>query len=424
MTELNRLSALEARQGLQQKRFSAEELWAACDRRIAARENVVGAFIHYDAKLARAQAQARDKAGNGGTLHGLPFGIKDLIDTQDAPTAYGSPIYEGHRPAWDAGVVTAIRTAGAVVMGKTVTTEFAYRTPGKTANPHNLAHSPGGSSSGSAAAVADHMLPLAFGSQTGGSVIRPAAYCGVVGYKSGLGAWTLAGVKPMCQSLDTLGVFARQVADVPLVRAALSGGPDKIVPLERPPRVGLCRTFDWPKAETCMQNALEAAGQALSRHGAELRDLALPGEFDGLGYAQATVMAYEMARNYAFEASQHRDKLSPALVQTIEGGWKVPLADYLEAQALAKRCRARLDEICREYDVLLAPGAPGEAPEGLHSTGDPVMNRSWTLLHVPAVNLPGHKGPRGLPLGLQAIRPQGDDDRLLQIAAWMETRIV
>ncbi|MBM3491984.1 MAG: amidase [Alphaproteobacteria bacterium] len=423
MTELNELSALAARQGLQQKRFSAEELWAACDRRIGLREATIGAFIHYDAATARRQAQACDAGQQAGALHGLPFGVKDIIDTTDAPTGYGSRIYVGHRPAWDAGVVAAIRLAGAVVMGKTVTTEFAYRTAGKTANPHNPAHSPGGSSSGSAAAVADHMLPLAFGSQTGGSVIRPAAYCGVVGYKSSFGAWTLAGVKPMCHSLDSLGVFARQVADLPLVRAALAGGPDKIAALERPPRVGLCRTFDWPKVETCMQSALEAAGQTLARNGAEVRDLPLPGAFDGLGYAHATIMTYEMARNYAFEGARHREKLSPPLAQTIDDGWKVPLPDYLEAQALAKRCRAQLDEICQEYDVLLAPGAPGEAPEGLHATGDPVMNRSWTLLHVPAVNLPGYKGPRGLPLGLQAIRPQGDDDRLLQVAAWMEQRI-
>ncbi len=420
----NELSALEAADALAAGTLTSEQLMAACLERVAARDAEIGAWIHLDPEQALAAARARDRAPRQGPLHGLPVGIKDIIDTADMPTAYGTPIYEGNRPAWDAACVALVRAAGGVVMGKTVTTEFAGHHPGKTANPHNTAHTPGGSSSGSAAAVADFMVPLAFGTQTGGSVIRPASFSGVVGYKATHGALSLAGVKWFAPSLDSLGVMARSVADAALMRAALAGAPATLASLERPPAIGLCRTPQWEQADAATQSAVENSARNLARTGAEVRDVELPDLFAELIEVHASVMTYESARSFAHEYRVHGGALSENLTQVIEMGHRTSLAEYAAALEQAERGRRALVDVMTGLDVLLVPAAPGEAPLGLEFTGDPLFNRIWTLLHVPAVALPGHTGPNGLPVGIQVVGPVGGDDRMLAVAAWMESRIL
>jgi Asp-tRNA(Asn)/Glu-tRNA(Gln) amidotransferase A subunit family amidase len=423
MPPLYELTAAEAATAIADGTLTSEALVTACLERITAREERLGAWEYLNAEKALAQARMCDRSPARGPLHGVPVGIKDLIDTCDMPTAYGSPIYARYQPAWDAACVALLRTAGAVILGKTVTTEFAMFTPGKTANPHHLAHTPGGSSSGSAAAVADSMVPLALGSQTAGSIIRPASFCGVVGYKPTHGQFAVAGIKALSQTLDTLGGMARSVADVALLRAALVGGPDRLPGLERPPRIGLSRTPQWPHATAATRDALDTAGQRLTTAGAAVSELVLPAEFEPLAAAQETIQIFEGARCFTYELTRHREQLSQKLLELLAPAEGITYAAYAEAMTLADTCRRQLDTIFTDYDVLLVPSAPGEAPAGLEATGNPIFNRIWTLLHTPAVNLPGLQGPNGLPVGVQVIGPIGMDDRLLAIAAWMHPRL-
>jgi Asp-tRNA(Asn)/Glu-tRNA(Gln) amidotransferase A subunit family amidase len=424
MNPLHELTGVEAAQAIVAGTITSEALVSACLERITAREESVRAWEYLDPEAALAQARARDHSPTRGPLHGVPVGIKDLIDTSDMPTSYGSPIYAGHQPAWDAASVALLRVAGAVILGKTVTTEFAMFTPGKTANPHNVAHTPGGSSSGSAAAVADMMVPLALGTQTAGSIIRPASFCGVVGYKPTHGQFSVAGIKALSQTLDTLGSFARSVADFALLRAVLVGGPVQLPELERAPRIGLCRTPQWSLASTDTREALEIAGQQLGAAGAEVRQVTLPPAFENLVAAQETIQIFEGARCCAYELTVHRDRLSAKLLELLAPAEGLTYAAYAEALTLAATCRRQLDAIFTDHDALLVPSAPGEAPAGLEATGDPIFNRMWTLLHTPAVTLPSHTGSHGLPVGVQVIGPLGMDDRLLAIAAWMHTRFM
>lgn len=424
MHDLHALTATEAMRALSDGSITSEALVRACLDRISAREPQVGAWEYLDAEQALAQARACDRRATRGVLHGVPIGIKDIIDTHDMPTCYGSPIYAGHRTRWDAACVALLRAVGAVILGKTVTTEFAMFTPGKTANPHNRAHTPGGSSSGSAAAVADAMVPLALGSQTAGSIIRPASFCGVVGYKPTHGQFPVGGIKALSQTLDTLGGFARSVEDLALLRAALVGGPQHLAALERPPRIALCRTPQWPEATAATRTALDTAGQQLAAAGARVSELALPADFDHLAAAQETIQVFEGARCCAYELTMHRQQLSQKLLDLLAPAEHLSYATYAEAMRLAETCRRRLEVVFSEHDVLLVPSAPGEAPAGLEATGNPLFNRMWTLLHTPAVSLPSHVGPGGLPVGVQVIGPIGLDDRLLAIAAWMHARLV
>ncbi len=424
MNAPHELTAVEAANAIAQGTMTSQALVEACLARIHEREDRIGAWTHLDDEAALAQARACDRSPARGPLHGVPVGIKDLIDTRDMPTSYGLPIYAGYQPSWDASCVALLRNAGAVILGKTVTTEFAMFTPGKTANPHNPAHTPGGSSSGSAAAVADTMAPLALGTQTAGSVIRPASYCGVVGYKPTHGNFPIAGIKALSQTLDTLGGFARCVEDLALLRAAFVAAPTELAPLSQPPRIGLYRTPQWPQATADTQTALETAGTRLAAAGAEVRDLDLALAFADLVAAQETIQVFEGARCCAYELAQHRAQLSPKLLELVEPGGHIPHTAYADAMALAERCRRMLETVFTTYDVLLAPSAPGEAPAGLGATGDPLFNRMWTLLHVPTVSLPGYVGANGLPVGVQVIGPLGADDRLLSIAAWVHARLV
>ena len=425
MTPANELTATQAREALDQGRINAAELLAACLARITERDDIVGAWCHLagDPALAAARSQDED-AGYKGPLAGLPVGVKDIIDTADMPTTYGSAVYAGHRPIGDAACVALVRAAGGIVLGKTVSTEFAYFQPGKTANPHNPAHSPGGSSSGSAAAVADYMVPFAFGTQTAGSVIRPAAFCGVIGYKASYGALPLFGVKALSHDLDTLGFFCREVADIHLMRAALVGAPANAASSDGAPRIGLCRTSEWAQADGDSQAAVLAAAKSLEAAGAVVVDMELAAPFADLVESQMLVMAQNAARNLAFEYNQRREELSSHIITLMEQGQAVDFAAYQAALAAAAQGRRLLDEVFAGVDVLLCPSAPGEAPLGLNTTGDPIFNRLWTLLGNPCVNLPGHRGRNGLPVGVQVVGALGQDEKLLGHCRWMERRIM
>jgi len=420
MTDPSRLSAGEAAARIARGELTSVALAEACLARIAERERTVQAWRHIDTDQVLEQARAADRSEPRSPLHGVPVGIKDIIDTRDMPTGYGSPIYERHQPAADASCVALLRRAGAVIMGKTVTTEFAFMTPRETRNPHNPEHTPGGSSSGSAAAVADFMVPLGYGTQTAGSVIRPASFCGVVAYKGSFGALPMAGIKPFCPNLDTLGIFARTVADTTLVRQALAGAPGVPELPESPPRVGICRTYEFPEAEPCVGEALEAAAAAFAKAGATVAEVTLPAPFAGLVEAQSAVLAYEGGRAYVSEYLHSPEGLSPGIQAMIEEGLAMPYARYADAWALGRRCQAELAGLLGEWDTLVTPSAPGEAPAGLGSTGNAVFNRMWTFLHAACVNLPVLQGPQGLPVGVQAIGAVGGDDRLLGLAAWLE----
>jgi Asp-tRNA(Asn)/Glu-tRNA(Gln) amidotransferase A subunit family amidase len=420
MKNLNQLSATEIVQGVAAKKFTAETVVRACLDRIAAREGVVHAFASFDPALALRGARALDGGPSRGALHGVPIGIKDVIDTADLPTEMGSPIYRGHRAACDAACVALLRAAGAVILGKTVTAEFAGMTPGPTVNPHNPAHTPGGSSSGSGAAVADFMLPAALGTQTGGSVLRPAAYCGVVGYKPTYNAINRAGLKFAAESLDTIGLIARTIDDIELITAVLLGRVLSPVSLDRAPSIGLCRTAFWDTAQSETKHAVEDAAARLGKAGAKVRDVTLPDAFAGLRTAaRETVNQYERSKSMAAEWASNRDRISERLRNVIERGLAMPYADYLAALRLGEHCRARLDEIFKGLDLLLAPCVTGEAPAGLESTGDPGFQAIWTIMHVPALTLPTHRGPNGLPVGIQLIARRHDDERLFAVARWV-----
>ncbi len=422
---LNRMSAVEAAEAIARREIGSEELVRACLDRIAEREAVVGAWIWLDREQALAEARQRDKEPSRGPLHGLPIGIKDLIDTADMPTGYGSKIYAGFRPPWDAAAVAVAKRAGAVILGKCVTTEFAYFTPGKTANPHNPEHTPGGSSSGSAAAVADFMVPLAFGSQTAASVTRPASFCGIVGVKPSYGWFPLAGIKALSPSLDTLGVMARSVGDAWLLYQAVAENPYYGLGPVEPGRlrIAVCRTPWWPQADAAMAIAMERAEKALRAAGANVAAVDLPADFATLVETHAAIMAYDAYRVFGYEYARHADRLGPQIMQLIETGKAMTGEVYRKHQAIADAARAKIAALLADWDAILAPAAAGEAPEGLGATGNPVFSRVWTLLHLPTVTIPCGTGPKGLPVGVQLLGKLGDDERVFQIARWAESAV-
>lgn len=419
---LNELSATEAARRIAAGEITSAALVAACLERIRSRDADVYAWVALDPDLALRTARARDKAPRLGPLHGVPFAVKDVLDTADFPTEMGSPIYRGHRPIADASCVALLRAAGGVVLGKTVTCEFAGFTPGPTRNPLNLAHTPGGSSSGSAAAVADSMVPIGLGTQTGGSILRPASYCGIVGYKPSYGLVSRAGLKLAAESLDTIGFLARTIEDVALFADVLaSRPPSKVAPLA-PRRIGLCRTFLWDAAATETREAVESAAEKLSAH-VEIREVALPDSWHGLVESRAVIDDYERARALAHEWQHHRELIGPHMSATIERGLAIPQARYIEALQSAAAARARLPELFADVELVLGPCATGEAPEGLESTGDSTFQGLWTLLHVPTICLPAHRGPRGLPVAVQLVAPLYEDERLFRMARWVEERL-
>jgi Asp-tRNA(Asn)/Glu-tRNA(Gln) amidotransferase A subunit family amidase len=417
----NELSATEAAAAIAAGRLTSEALVEACLARIRAREPEVQAWAHLDPDLALAQARACDRASAHTRLHGIPVGVKDVIDTVDLPTEYGSPIYKGNRPACDAACVAQVRELGGVVVGKTVSTEFATRHANKTRNPRNTAHTPGGSSSGSAAAVADDMVPIAFGTQTSASIVRPAAFCGAVGYKPSFNLINRAGLKFLSETLDTIGVLTRTVPDAAMIVETLSAADatsfDTAAALR--PRIGFCRTPYWHQADAATRDAIERAVPLLSKAGARVREVELDAEFATLADVQIRVSSYEFYRALTYERTRFPQLISESLTARIRGGSLVTRAQYEEGQALAERCRLRLDDLYREHDVLISPSAPGEAPAGLESTGDPLFGLTWSLMHGPAITLPVFTGPHGLPMGLQVTGPRGSDARTLLAAEWI-----
>lgn len=426
MNALNKLSAADAAARIAAGTLKSEALVQACLERIRERESDVRAWAFVDPEAALTQARARDREPRRTRLHGIPLGVKDVLDTADLPTEYGSPIYRGNRTTCDAACVAQVRELGGVILGKTVTTEFATRFPGKTRNPHNLKHTPGGSSQGSAAAVADWMVPLAFGTQTTSSVIRPAAYCGVVGYKPSFGLVNRAGLKVLSDSFDHVGTLTRTVSDAALLVEELSGAPvtsfESVPGLK--PRIGFCRTPYWSQADQPTQEALEQAVPRLARAGARMSEISLDGEFARLVEVQNAISSHEMFRALAYERTRFPELISETLMGRLLGGGRVTRVQYEDAQAIAQRCRARLADIFRDYDALLSPSAMGEAPEGLDSTGDPVFGASWTVLHCPAVSVPAFRGPQGLPIGAQITGPLGKDGQTLLCAEWVHRALV
>jgi amidase len=417
-----RLTASEAVARLTTGKLTAEALTQACLEQARAGADIK-AWTWLDPEQALAQARAVDRAGRKGRLAGVPVGIKDIIDTVDMPTEHGSPIYRGNRAFADAACVALIRAASGVILGKTVTTEFANRHPGATVHPHNADHTPGGSSSGSAAAVADFQVPLALGSQTGGSTIRPAAFCGVIGYKPSFGEFSRVGVKMQCHNLDTLGIICRSLEDVALLRGVLlAQEPSPIDRESAPPRIGFCRTPVWEDADGDTHALLEHTAAVLAAAGATVRDVALSPS-DILDHHRR-IFEFEAARNYAYEYEVHGEKLSEGLRDgLLARGRALPLAAYVEAIETAEAFRRKLDDVFAEVDLLLAPSAMGEAPEGLDSTGDARFNAIWTLAWTPCITLPAGNGRKGLPLGIQLIGPRFRDEALLDAAAWVEARL-
>ncbi|MQT15619.1 amidase [Segnochrobactrum spirostomi] len=417
MTDLLTLSARETARRVRAGDVSAEAVCAAFADRIAEREPDVQAWTYYDRD--RALAEARGVAA--GPLAGITFGVKDVIDTADMPTGYGSALYEGFRPVADAPVVALARRLGAVMMGKTVSTEFAMASPGKTRNPAALDHTPGGSSSGSCAAIAAGMVHVAFGTQTSGSVVRPASFCGIVGYKPSFGTLNRAGVKALSDSLDTMSLLARDVRDAAFATATLAEMPSlELGTVTAPKTVGLFRTSRWDLAEPATRDALDRAADALRAAGVTVRELAVPDEFERLYAYHDAVMGWETPRTLAFEHGPLGDRIAPLTRAFLDQLAKATRADYDAALAGLKDRAAILDGLLDGCDVLLTPAAPGEAPAGLAATGDPVFNKVWTLLHGPAIAVPAGNGPGGLPVGVQVIGRLGDDAATLTAAAFLE----
>lgn len=392
--------------------------------RIRAQKDDVRAWAWLDADRALREAREADHAKSSLPLHGLVIGVKDIIDTHDMPTGLGFEPYERRRPQWDAACVAACRAAGAVMLGKTVTTEFAYFAPGKTKNPHDLTATPGGSSSGSAAAVADGMVDAAFGTQTAGSVIRPAAYCGVIGYKASYGLSSLSGVRPLAQSFDSLGIISRSLLAVSAIQRELTGDTDAVgSALKRTPSLALCRTEHWRHLQPAAQSELEKVVKLLQARGVQIDEINLPDSYSVLFSDHALIMAYEAARNYAFECEKHRKSLSAHFAALCKKG---ALVSYREYQAAVHRVSLARSSFARDianFDALLTSSALGEAPQASEGTGDPVMSVLWTALGAPCVALPCGYGPRKRPLGIQLVSSPGADQSLLKLAASVEKHL-
>ncbi|MFN7085476.1 MAG: amidase [Burkholderiales bacterium] len=439
--QLNQLHAVDAARGTREGVFSSEELVQSCLDRVQAVDETVQAWAFLDPEHALQQARAADEwrlDGKAlGALHGVPVGIKDIIDTHDMPTEDGTVLHAGRTPLKDATLVARLREAGAVIMGKTVTTELATYAPGKTRNPHHPDHTPGGSSSGSAAAVAAHMVPLAVGTQTNGSVIRPAAYCGVFGYKPTFGLISRHGVLRQSRWLDQIGVFARCVEDLALIAESLIGFDENdpaTRPVARPPLLATAlqeppirpwimfvKTPVWDKAEAETQ---EAFAELVAHIGEPIVECELPEQFGQALEWHRTIMEADLAKSFAAEYERGADRLSASLRAQIERGRRVSAVDYNQALDRIPVLNAVLTELLEQRcDVILTPATTGTAPRGLDTTGDPAFCTLWTLCGMPSVTLPLMRGGNGLPLGVQLVGRRGDDARLLRTARWLVNHV-
>jgi Asp-tRNA(Asn)/Glu-tRNA(Gln) amidotransferase A subunit family amidase len=415
------LSALDLVRRIEGGELTPRAAVELCAEAIAARESKVGAFVALDLDAARRAADDPHLAAT--PLRGLPLAFKDIYDSADFPTQYGSPIYAGYRPRADATAVALARRAGGIVIGKTVTTEFASLVRSPTRNPHNRAHTPGGSSSGSAAAVAASMVPIAFGTQTAGSVIRPAAFCGVAGFKPSYRLIPLVGVKALSWHLDTGGLFGAGVADVAFAAAAISDRDLRVDRAAPPaPRMALVRSHLWPKASAAMANAVETAARIAEAGGAKVTDVALPPLLEDAWSAQFVIQDYETFRAIVFEYDRHRDMIGKQLREQLDRAAAITADAYDAARRIASRARQVLADTMADHDVILTPSAPGAAPHGLGSTGDPAFNRLWTLMGAPCVNVPGLY-ENELPLGVQIVGRFGRDRAALEAALFLERAI-
>ena len=419
---LHALSATALAQGLCTGVFTAEAVAQSCLARIVAREPEVRAWAWLDPEQVLAQARAADRRRAAGAplgaLHGIPVGIKDIIDTADMPTENGTVLHAGRRPATDAAIITRLHNAGAIIVGKTVTTELATYAPGKTRNPHNPEHTPGGSSSGSAAAVAAGMVPLAVGTQTNGSTIRPAAFCGVYGYKPTAGLIPRAGVLRQSPALDQIGVFARTVDDAALLAAQLMEKPLDFAAADSatPPRLAFIRTSRW---EDTTDDTRAAYARLIDRLGDSVTEVAMPAAAVSAWDWHQTVMETEIAENFETEWRDGKDRLSASLRGQIERGRVTAAADYQYALAQIPLVDALFRDLYAQYDAILTPSVAGSAPQGLGSTGDPAFCTLWTFCGMPAINVPLLQGANGLPLGVQLVGPRMGDARVLRAARWL-----
>ncbi len=424
LENLNELPATEIVRMIGDGTTTAEAVTQACLDRISAREDTVKAWAYIDADYALAQARILDEMPERKPLHGLPIGVKDVIDTADMPTQMQSSAYEDHQPRTDAACVAMLRAAGAVILGKTVTCEFAGSFPGPTTNPHNPAHTPGGSSSGSGAAVGDFMVHGAFGTQTGGSVLRPASFCGTVGYKPTYNLINRAGLMFAAENLDTIGLLTRTVDDADLLMSVLlNRDRAAVIPDDAKPKIGLCHTHHWDLALPETISALEDSAKRLEMAGAEIVEIDLPKSFAGLSAARNALNDFERSRVMADLWQNERDHLSANIAKQLANGSAMEFATYQNAVVLANDSRAQLDDVFGDVDVILAPSATGEAPEGLDYTGDPQFQGCWTILHVPTISLPTHTGPRNLPVGIQLVGRRWQDDKLLSWSRWVVDKL-
>jgi Asp-tRNA(Asn)/Glu-tRNA(Gln) amidotransferase A subunit family amidase len=418
-------SAIALRDALANGQVSISDVVKAHEDRIDEREDEVGAWQVRDPQFVTRQVRALQALPDDkrGPLFGLPVGVKDVFDTKDLPTAYGSEIYAGNQPAADAACVARLREAGAVIMGKTVSTEFAYWKAGKTRNPLDLARSPGGSSSGSAAAVACGMAPLAIGSQTAASTIRPAAYCGIVGFKPTRGLISLAGVKALANSLDTVGVFGRNVADASLITAVMADNPAMMAlkPTSEPPRIAVLKAPEWHMADDSAKEVVYRVGNRAEEAGALMRKGNVPAAFAPLADVQTRIMAFEATRELAHERCAHSDQLSRPLRELFEQGETISSDEYAADRGVRETCFQKIEALFEDAEVLLAPSTLATAPLLDQGTGSPDLSRTWTLLGMPSITIPCGKGEHGLPLGLQIASRPDADHLLLQVACWFET---
>jgi len=433
------LSATDAHALVKKGLLTSCELVEACLARIDELEPTIGAWAHLDREVALQQARAADEFRKSGlpvgALHGLPIGIKDIIDTADYPTERGTVLHQGRQPERDATLVSLLKEAGAIILGKTVSTELAVFAPGKTRNPHNPEHTPGGSSSGSAAAVSAAMVALSVGTQTNGSVIRPAAYCGVYGYKPSFGRISRHGVLEQSPPLDTIGVFARDLDDLALIADVLmrfDAQDASMTPIAPPcvanimaqqvpvdPHFAFIRSPVWEQVEPVTKEALRELIEATNEAQPKTIDIVdMPAFFADLHEDHRKVMEGDLARSFAAEYQSGKAQLSDVLRDMIERGQQVSDADYQESLARMQDYNAYLGEVFEDYDAILTPATPGPAPAGIDATGSPVMNTIWTFCGTPAINLPIMQSPEGLPMGVQIVGERNDDARLFRSARW------
>ena len=394
----------------------ARDLAELCLARVAARNPDVKAFLAYDPDLVRAQADAVDKGERIGLLRGIPYAAKDVIESAAYPTTCGSPIYDGYRTGRDAACIGLSQVQGAVLLGKVATSEFATQTPGPTRNPLDLAHTPGGSSSGSAAAVADGMAMAAWGTQTTGSISRPAVYCGIVGYKPSFGLVSTAGVSVLSPSQDTVGVLARSVADAAAMVLGIHGTRYQRAPHDASPSVGVCLSSQWQHASGQSIKALHRWTERLAAAGFRVKQLVLPAEYEALIEDQSKLVAYDANQALTHERLTDSHRLSQRLRERMAAGSAIDLEQYLAMQRRASELRYRASELFDGVEALIYPVAEGEAEPGIVSSGSPRFGALWTLLHLPTVAMPLEAGAGGLPLGAQIIGRPWDDQTLLQVA--------